>query len=52
MALNPLEVDDMAHAIAWIFGLVRPYAVAHERRRESRPRVRLVRASHGTVVAQ
>ncbi len=29
---------------------VRPYAVAHERRRESRPRARLVRASHGMVV--
>ncbi len=33
-------------------GLARLYAVAHERRRESRPRARMVRASHGRVVVR
>ncbi|GAA1294636.1 hypothetical protein GCM10009579_71200 [Streptomyces javensis] len=67
VALNPLEVDDMAHAVAWIFEvLLRLWLPLSGRHRaaeaaddgsaggwhESRSRARLVRASHWMVVVR
>ncbi|TMU94302.1 hypothetical protein FGK60_34190 [Streptomyces sp. DASNCL29] len=63
VAINPQEVDDMAHAIAWIFeallrlnghgaDMVRPYLVPNEQRSQGCPWAELVCAPHGMVMAR
>lgn len=63
MAINPQEVDDLAHVIAWIFEaplrlngcgahMVRPCLVTNGQRSQSRPWVGLVCAPHGMAMAR